>query len=40
MIKNMEDDARDLELTFEYKDEERKKYVNLKPYGAKIKVTK
>ena len=40
MIKNMEEDASELELTFEYKDEQRKKYINLKPYGAKIKVTK
>lgn len=36
----MEEDASELELTFQYKDEIRNKYINLKPQGHKLKVTK
>lgn len=39
-IRVMKEDAAELELTFQYRDEELKKYVNLKKDGAKIKVTK
>jgi hypothetical protein len=36
----MEEDAKDLFLTFQYKDETTGKYVNLKKDGNKIPVTK
>jgi hypothetical protein len=39
-IKTMEEDAKDLFLTFQYKDETTGKYVNLKKDGNKIPVTK